>query len=621
MSIREKMGKYIKQYGFLLFAVVAMLLPDLLLRELSLSDMFDEKFVRPVTWIFTGCWIGFILFLCVVILPKRAGKITFMVVTILFLLLAFSQYIYFRIFEQFFWLKNIVLVGEGADYFGYAIRLIDGKLLLFTAVTILFMVIAACNWQKPKITTKKIWLWILLPVLGLSLTHLYMQPGLHRDSASEWDSWKKPRVVYQKFNDVNKSFASCGIYQFAFRNLSKAVFAADPYGKEGIARIDAYFEAKGEPKENRYTGMLKGKNVIAVMMESIDTWMISEKYTPNLSKMMKNGIHFTNYNAPFFGVGFTFSSEFAFHTGFFTPPAAASASNFSNNSFPYSMVQLFREAGYTANSFHFNESEFYNRGIMHKNFGYEKYHSFMDFGLSQYDAQLDSNAMEEDAIYQKMIEKQPFFNFVITYSAHLPYNKEEDAKLVLAKEKYPHLIDEIMEPEKNNALILAADTDAFFGRLLERLEEDGLLKDTVIVAYTDHYAYGISDPELLKKCKGDDLTYHVPAFIYSPNLRRQKIDKPMMTIDWLPTMVNLFGLSREGRYIGNDIFDPENGGFAYFETSAWMDGNQFYQPDKEEELSEDEMIDVIRNNQRVRESMEINDMVVLGDYYKKQEKK
>ncbi len=616
MEKREKLEKTIRQYGFLFFAIIAMLLPDLLLRELNLFDMIDEWFVRPVTWMFTGGWVGFVLFFCVAILPRRAGKITFFLVTVLFLLLAFSQYIYFKIFEQFFWLKNVVLVGEGADYFGYAIRLIDGKLIVFTILTIAFMILALWKWKKPELSKKK-YFWILCPVLILLLTHLYMQPELHRDSSTTWDSWKKPRVVYQKFNDVNKSFSVTGLYQFAFRNLSKEVFERDPYGEEGIARIDEYFAAKGEPEKNRYTGMFKGKNVIAVMMESIDTWMLSEKYTPNLCKMMRNGIHFANYNAPFFGVGFTFSSEFAFHTGFFTPPAASSASNFSNNKFPYSMVKLFTDAGYTANSFHFNNSEFYNRGIMHKNFGYEKYHSFMEFGLSEWDAQLDSNAIEEDAIYQKMIEKQPFFDFIITYSAHLPYNKEEDAKLVKAKEKFPHLIDESMEAEKNNALILAADTDAFFGRLLKRLEEDDLLKDTVIVAYTDHYSYGISDSELLKKCKGDDLTYHVPAFIYSPGVRRQKVNKPMMTIDWLPTMVNLFDLNREGRYIGNDIFDPENKGFAYFETSAWMDENQFYEPGKEEELETEEMIDIIKNNQRVRESMEINDMVVLGDYYKK----
>ena len=56
------------------------------------------------------------------------------------------------------------------------------------------------------------------------------------------------------------------------------------------------------------------------------------------------------------------------------------------------------------------------------------------------------------------------------------------------------------------------------------------------------------------------------------------------------------------------------GGFALFETWAWLDENMYYEPSQEEPIEEREYIE--KNNKRVKDSVEINDIMVLGDYYK-----
>lgn len=610
----KEIFRLFKKYYFLLFCMIALLMPDLLLKSLVTPGVFKEGYVPVASLAFTTGWVLFLTVLCVLVLPKRAGKILFSVSSVLFMALSISEYIYYKIFDQFFWLKAIMLAGEGADYFGYAVKLIDTRLIVCAVISICTLVLALLTWKRPCIKGKMRYLLMLIPVSILVLTHVCMQPALHGDATNQWDTWRKPRVVYKNFNDINKSFEITGFYQFVYLNGYTAVFPNNVYGKEDFKKVDAYFEEKGESPVNEYTNLFQGKNVIAVMMESMDTWMIDKKYTPTIHYMMKHGIQFTNYNAPFFGAGFTFSSEFAFNTGYFTPVSAVSASNFSQNTFPYSLARLFKEAGYTTNSFHFNDGEFYNRGIMHKSFGYEKYNGFADFGLTGTEAELDSNMLKNDAIYDKMTQDTPFFDFYITYSAHLPYTGES-SKLLLAKEYHSDLINKSTNEEKNNIQILAADTDAFFKQLLERLEEDGLLDNTVIVAYTDHFAYGVSDSALLEKWKGKTLSYTVPAFIYAKGLKPTRISKPMMTIDWAPTLVNLFGLNREGRYIGNDVLEPSNKGFVLFETWAWMDENMHYIPSEEGTTEETAYID--KQNQRVKDSLEINDIVVLGDYYKK----
>lgn len=602
-----------KKYYFLLFCVVALILPDIELRELLKPRAFEEWYVALVANIFTLSWIFIIISFCVFILPRKLGRTLFIIISGVFITLSFSEYIYYKIFDQLFWLKSIMLAGEGGEYFGYALKLIDVKLILYTLLSIVSLIVASIKWERPDLTNKQRFLTFLIPFAALALTHVCMQPSLYNDSMDEWDTWRKPRIVYKNFNDVNKSFETTGLYQFTYLNIYTMIFPNENYDEDDFAKVDEYFELKGESPVNEYTGIFDDKNVIVVMMESMDTWMIDKKHTPTIYKMMKNGINFTNYNAPFFGTGFTFSSEFAFNTGFFTPVSAVSAANFSTHSFPYSLASLFKEAGYTTNSFHFNDPEFYNRGIMHKSFGYERYNSLFELGITGAEAELDSNMLKNEEIYNKMVGNTPFFDFVITYSAHLPYTGD-DAKLLLAKEYRPDLINENINEEKNNIQILAADTDEFFRQLLERLETDGLLEDTVIVAYTDHFAYGVSDAELLSEWKGNELSYRVPAFVYAEGIKPMQISKPMMTIDWAPTIVNLFGLKRDGRYIGNDILEPSNNGFVYVETWAWMDNKMYYTP-SEDEPSQKDLAYIQKQNQRVKNSIEVNDTVILGDYY------
>lgn len=609
--------KIIKPILFSLFVLAALSLPECMFRHFVEPGVFTETYVGRASFFFSAGWVLFFFALCVFVLPRKLGKVIFSVTTVCFSVLSLSECVYYEIFDQFFWLKSIGLAGEGLEYFDYAAKLIAPWMIISFVLTVVLTLAALFTWWAPNLHIKYRILILFAPVLILLGTHFSMQPEFYGDSADEWDVWRKPRIVYKNFNDVNKSIEIAGVYHFSYLNLYTALF---PQGhnlsKDERYMADEYFALKGEPAKNQYSGLLKGKNVVAVMMESIDTWMINEETTPTLYKMMNNGIHFMNYNAPFFGSGFTFGSEFAFNTGFFTPVSASNASVFSKNTFPYSLARLFKEAGYHTNSFHFNSPEFYNRGIMHKSFGYEKYHSIADFGVEGVEKELDSNLMRNDALFEKMTEQTPFFNFFITYSAHLPY-RGDSAKLALAKEYRPDLIDEEEDEEKNNIRVLAADTDEFFRLLLERLEEAGLLQDTVIIAYTDHFAYGVSSEEKLEEWKGDTLSYCVPAFIYNPGLKAKKILKPMMTIDWAPTIVNLFDLSAEARYLGSDALDLESDGFIYFETGAWMDNTTHYIP-AEKSVWKEDLLYIEKQIRRMKKSIQINDMVILGDYYKKQ---
>ena len=613
----KKILSFLNKRYFYIFAVFALLIPDLQLRYLVWPKVYDEVFATVIPAAFNLAWIALFLYGSLVLFPKNWGRIIYVIIGTFFILLSFAQYIYFGIFNQFFRLSSIGLAGEGGNYLSYAFTYVDAHLIICSLLSVLFLIITAIKWRRPDHTGKIAKCMTVIPVLVLVGLHIYMQPSLFNESDQDWDSWRRPRVVYSKFNDANKSIDIVGIYHFVARDFYKTWLVKTRYTEEDFKIVDEYIaETRAQNTGNKYTGLMEGKNVIAIMLEGIDDWMISDEHTPVMKYMMKNGINFSNHYAPSFGTGATIGSEFCFNTGFYTPPSGVSAVNYASNKYPYALPQLFANKGYSVNSFHYNHSEFYNRGLLHKNLGYEKYNSFQDYGLSELEAQSDSKVLQVDSIYRDITKNSPFYSFIITYSGHVPYTYD-DAKLKVVKENHPELIDESMDFEENACRILARDTDDFFRQLLERLNADGLLENTVIVVYTDHYAYGYSDQEKLAQLNsaaGDDLMFRVPAFIYSPSLEPVDITTPTHTADLLPTLVNLFGLDGSDCYIGSDVLDDNHESFVYFEDSSWMDDTMYYSP-SEYEVAPEILDKINESNAKLRKRLEINDIVIIGNYF------
>lgn len=651
---------------FFLFSVMALLIPDLVLKTKVIFVDFrvdESAWLRAwlcniVPLLFTVLWIGFFLFLCIWVLPKRAGRITFIVIASLANILMISEFIYYTMFGRFFMLNSIFLANEGMAYMAILHQYISPWLILFTVLSILSLVLSCIYWKKYTIK-KRYWPLGFVFIVLIGILNSYMTvSSAEKEDTKIWSTWKRPRYVYSDMADPDRCIRVMGIYQFMVRSVTYPIFSNTGFKDEDFAKVDEYVKNNEEkvaqkPAVNEMTGYFKDKNVIAIMLESLDDWMISKETTPTIYRLMNEGINFENHIASPFGGGYTFNSEFAFNTGYYTPKSSSSASIYGYNEFPYTMPRLFREQGYSAHQFHYNKMEFYNRATMHKAFGYQGYLSFMDY-MTEGEAELDSNAMllPDEEIYKEMTKNEKFFDFIITYSAHLPYNADD--KIDAAKEKYPQLVDKttveefkamLMEAdakcdeidyseypddkwqdytiEYNNARLLAKDTDEFVRLLIEKLERDGLMENTVLVVFADHYTYGFSNKKIVKGLSvldGERLIEETPFFIYHKGTPPMSVTKVSSTKDILPTISNLFGLSWFGGYIGDDVFDPDNTGFAYFSDMSWYDGTIYrddaYEPKNEEEREYVESID-----QKMMDCVNINDIIIAGDYFARQKQK
>lgn len=566
--------------------------------------------------LFSVCWIVLIMNV-VLLFPEKLSKIMYGVSAIVFMIAGAAHYIYYQVFQKFFWLDDIKVAKEGLDYRDVIFQNMRGGFWAIIFVTLLFICLTLFFYPKFK---KKLWhdyprmasaaVTGVVAVFGLTqLPDTLGQPNLQ-----DWNSFRDVRYIYDKFYDQNKVMQLAGFYDYTLRDFYVSFIENNSKSaKESVTEVDRFYAEKEEPVANEMTGVFADKNVIMVMLETGDDWMITEEYTPALYYMMEHGINFTNHFAPIWGAGATFNTEFTSIGGFYSLTKGNAAYAFAKNHFPYSLPNQMKQLGYSARSYHMNHASFYNRDMMHESLGFDEHIGFKDHGLGEYEGEFDSAFAETD-FYQGMFEDAPFFDFYITYSAHLPYVATEDSICLANLDQFPELWESDYPEEYRCANIQINETDRFFQSLMSDLADKNLLEDTIIVVYADHYAYGYNEKEELMEWKSavDDsgILEHVPFFIYHYGSEPMKIDKVTNSSDILPTVLNLVGKVPSKYYLGNDVFDPAYHGYVYFSDFTWYDGELYYQGEESDDPYVQQM------NYDVVQIKDINDKVLEYDYFK-----
>lgn len=609
----EKVIGFLKNSLSIPFMILGFMASDLMLRHLT-QEVGFYGIHHSAPFLFTLFW-SCTLTLILSSFPQKIGRILYGFISIVFNLYACGQVIYYRIFNTFIWFNDIGLAGEGADYVDYVLSLIDYDILMMFLFSFVCTIMALIFYPKRKKSGFELGTRLIL-MGGLCLFYAMIPARLgdipHKMS---WDSWKNPRLVYEQFTNQSFMMQVSGFYEYMAQDFMTTYVEKNSIDASVYDEMASYMDSMNELEDNAMSGIFKDKNLILVMMESMDDWIISEKYTPTIQMMMDQGITFTQHYAPIFSTGATFNSEFAVLSGSYSPNSGNAAYSYATNDYSQSLPHLFKNAGYEVNSFHYNDPTFYNREQMHHAFGFENYISLLDETEDWHEAVLDESLASIDQVYEKMTNGDKFMSYVITYSPHLPYSTDNYV-CNYAYEQKPDLWNDQIDEETNCLQLQASLTDDFFKTLLARLNEDQLLEDTIIIAYTDHYTYGYSDTEALEQlseASGYANVDAVPFFIYGEGIEPMQVDKVNSTIDILPTVANLFGLEANQYYLGKDIFDERYRGLAYFNDYSWYDGHTYY---KDGDIAySDGLSDIEATNETVAKNIRIGEMMIMEDFF------
>ena len=104
--------------------------------------------------------------------------------------------------------------------------------------------------------------------------------------------------------------------------------------------------------------------------------------------------------------------------------------------------------------------------------------------------------------------------------------------------------------------------DAQVGRLIDALQENGLLENTIIVFWSDH-GYFLGEKGLWYKRKAFERSARMPLIIAAPGLSRDQVcGKPVELVDLYPTLAQLCGLKPpaglEGASLRPLLVDPDD---------------------------------------------------------------
>lgn len=552
----------------------------------------------PTAMFFTMLW-SLLLTGIVYIMPtvgRRILMVLFVTVQCIWCLVFGAMY---TIFGSVFSFADLAYAGDSAKFFSFSYLHYRKGLLLAVTGGILLAVLLAVLLPKKRYRFYRPMVGLLM--IAAAVAGIWYLNGTMRESDNSTFTWDTTyeadtdKAVYTNFSDTNRCFYMAGGYQYLFRSFT-VTFGIEDAFRNGMTydKLDAYYAQREKTvhSDNEMTGAFQGKNVMLFLLESIDTWLLTEDYMPNLYRLQQQSINFENHFSPMFISAGTFGTEYTVNTGLIPPTNGVSSKAYSSYSFPYSLAHLFENAGYTANSFHSSSPKIYSRGLIHANWGYEKYHSFVDMGMEDY--QRDSQMMNG---YADMVAPEHYFDFILTYSGHGPYTEEMDNICQGHWEDVSRTVDPGTIPaqgadldEYRRAVAHAMETDAFIGQLVEQIESDGTLDNTVLIFFTDHYCKYMTNTQLVMDLKGAenmDMINRTPFFIYSKGTPAQTVSKVTFSMDIAPTIANLFDLDvNYAYYTGDDAFG-DGGGYVIFKNMNWYDGETYYTADYSGEITDE----------------------------------
>ena len=347
------------------------------------------------------------------------------------------------------------------------------------------------------------------------------------------------------------------------------------------ADIDEFFNQNDTHQVNEFTGQFEGYNLIKITVESLDTRFINPIISPNLYDMLHEGYHFENLYIPVFQQGATCNSEFMAMTSLYALNSNDYMNNicsaYNTNAFPYSLPHQLRDVGYQTFYFHSGYEFFYQRKYMMPQLGYEHVKFIEDLyalGYTDYNERRDTEMMA--FIDEFMLFDEPFYLELLTYGLHGAYTHQDTAHHdSIVHQVYPHDID----PEIRVYLHKLYEFDLFLGQLVDRLIEEDVYQQTLIVLYTDHYPYML-DLDVLGEFINIDPHSHElfrqSLILYNPSIEAKTFTQVGATIDIVPTILNLLHPEAEFRYFfGQDLFNVDKG-YALLHDLSITDGEYRY---------------------------------------------
>lgn len=581
---------------------------------------------------------------------KKLNKWLFIGINAFIYVLFLAQYINFKFYGNIISVYSVFHGGQVFGFFGAIWAVIKENifrcLLLFIPVSLLFIFHKKIKSESfnPKILWKKalvLLITFIITVLSLNLDtkkSIYTAKNLYYNQ-------HYPNQMAQTFGilttmrlDLERTISGFEEKTIEVAETSDKEVNKNPKIEYNVADIDYdsliknetneeiknihnYVKSSTPSEKNIYTGMFKGKNLIAIVAEAFSPIAVNKDLTPTLYKLVNSGFVFNNFYTPVYYVS-TSDGEYVTLNSLLPKESVWSFSKSSKNYLPYAYGNLFKEMGYTTYAFHDGTYKYYNRHLSHPNMGYT--YKACGNGLEKSmkcKIWPQSDLEMINATYDYYKDSEHFMTYYMTISGHLQYNFYGNNMSYRNRE----LVKDLDKSTAIKAYIAAQkELDKALEELLNKLEADGKLDDTVIVLSADHYPYGLTTDQISEVMNIEDSKFDVHKnnlVIWSSTMKEPiEINKYGESLDILPTVLNLFGIDFDSRLLmGRDLLSNSDG-LVIFNDRSWITdkgkynaSTKVFTPFNNEQVDEDYIESI---NTKVYNKFVISKNILETNYYK-----
>lgn len=559
---------------------------------------------------------------------NHKGKKAFLYANIIYFiitLLLYCNFVYYQFSTNFlsvYQIQNLKYANEIGMGAQYLITIKD--IALFFTDNIIFALFSIWILKKRKqsndlIRKKSKWGILTFSIVVIMLNIIIYQEKIE----STYD--------YYRYNKT-LAIEHISIYYYHFCDMQEFV-------KEELCRPNVDLEVLKEQyqknkeeksKEIQYEDIAKGSNVIILQLESFHEFLIQQKIngqeiTPNLNRFYQENIYCTNmYNQ---GLGTTADSEHSLATSMYPLENGMAFQKYFANNW-YDIYQDLKAEGYYTSFMHPNVSTFWNRyEVYHKGYKIQEYNDIDQFDSN---GQMAGEFFSDEQFLVQSVEKmkeyqQPFASMLVSVSSHIPFSLEGIENL---EQKLTIDVSGIEDQEFANYIASCNFVDYSFGKWLEKLEESGLLENSILVVYGDHGAGIQNNEQVVSLMEQEGKPYgvdeqkvenvHVPFGMKVPGLKNIRIDRAVSKIDVKPTIESLLGV-KDRFSIGESLFTQKD--YSFIKGLGFVTSDIYYIDGEVIDRKTNQRIEIEENIdfliQKMNSDIEMSDTMIKGNLFMK----
>lgn len=615
--MKNKINLQMQNISFILIIALAVWLKTYLITRFSFDLKIESStqelilFISPLAA--SLAFVGLALF-------ATGEKRNYIALCINFLLtiILVGNVMFYDFYSDFVTLPVLGQTSNFGQLGGSIIEILNYKIILAFVDIIFFFILLkkkALVFQTGRVTHPARFVYFLLTV-GVFFANLHLAEK------------ERPELLTRSFDRV-MLVKNLGLYTHQVYDLTLQVKAGSQKALADSSKLqetENYVKAnQSEPNPNMF-GAAKGKNVIVVTLESLQTFLIGakvngEEVTPFLNEFINESYYFDNFFHQT-GQGKTSDSEFLIDTSLYPLNRGAVFFTHGNNDYT-ATPEILRQQGYFTSVFHANNATFWNRNIMYSALGYDRYYNELDYKITP-ETNLnwglkDIEYFDQSVDILKTVD-QPFYARFLTLTNHYPFTYDEDTKFIEPYDSGNGVFDRY--------IVTARYLDESIKKFIERLKAEGMYDDSIIVLYGDHY--GISEKHnraMAQFLEKDQITefdtlnlQRTPLYIHMPGQTEgETISKPTGQIDIKPTILNLLGIDTTNDIrFGHDMFSNEYTGFVVLRDGSFITDKYAYKNNIFYDRITGEIVDLPKNEaqaliKRAQNELRMSDKIIEGD--------